>query len=410
MKFAKNKTMASVIALILMTTITASVFVLPIANAHTPPWEIPTFAYIAASPNPVGVGQQVIVSLWLSEPIPGSLMTNDIRFHNFKLTIIPPKGDNTTVTWDVCYDTVSSAYTTFTPDQVGTYKLIFSYAGQNYTWSGTYQNDIYLPSTSKVLYLTVQEEQLSNLPEYPLPTEYWTRPIEGQNLAWGTVASNWLSLPYILGGTTGYLQQNGIGPNSAHVLWTKPINSGGLVGGTFNDIEAESFYQGMAYNARFANPIIMDGRLFYELPNGNQATGGGYQAVDLRTGEELWWANTTGIGVPSFGYYLDYNDPNQHGVIPDGWLFTSNFARAYYPTTGIASTLSITNVPSGTELVGPSGEILRLQLNTANKWLAQWNSSKVFTTATSGTVNASLASRYDWNVTIPNIGPRTWAA
>ena len=405
-----NKTKITLIALLLISTMSASLILLPNTTAHTPAWEIPTWAYIAASPNPVGVGQQVIVVVWLNEPLPGALMENEIRFHDYKLTITAPNGDNKTVNWDVVWDTTSSAYTTLTPDQIGTYKLTFSYPGQTYTWSGAYQNDVYLPSTSKVLNLEVQEQPLpAAINSYPLPTEYWTRPIESQNTAWGNIASNWLNMPYISGGSYGYYQPNGIGPESAHVLWTKVVNDGGVVGGSYLDIEGENFYSGMAYNARFADPIIMNGRLFYELPYGNAATGGGYQAVDLQTGEELWWANTTGTGVPSFGYYLDYQDPNQHGVIPDGWLFTNNFARAYYPTTGTTTNLKITNVPSGTDVVGPSGELLRLQLNSQNKWLAQWNSSKVFTTQTSGTISANATSNYDWNITIPTLPSGTWS-
>ena len=69
---------------------------------------------------------------------------------------------------------------------------------------------------------------------------------------------------------------------------------------------------------------------------------------------------------------------------------------------------------------GPSGEILRIDVinigSTANpNWrLLQWNSSKVvgYLSGTgvggwySGTINASLASRYDYNVsiTLPNSG------
>jgi hypothetical protein len=46
-----------------------------------------------------------------------------------------------------------------------------------------------------------------------------------------------------------------------------------------------------------------------------------------------------------------------------------------------------------------------------NWHLAQWNSSKVFTTQTSGTIDAGTAARYDWNVSIPwrnVIGSETW--
>jgi hypothetical protein len=39
-------------------------------------------------------------------------------------------------------------------------------------------------------------------------------------------------------------------------------------------------------------------------------------------------------------------------------------------------------------------------MNTTKDWLAQWNSSDVFTSQSTGTLNASLSSRYDWNVSI----------
>ena len=39
-----------------MLTITAFI-ALPIANAHTPAWTVPTNAYVIAAPNPIGVGQ-----------------------------------------------------------------------------------------------------------------------------------------------------------------------------------------------------------------------------------------------------------------------------------------------------------------------------------------------------------------
>ena len=66
MKISKNKTIATLIALILMTiTFTASIMAgLPVANAltHT---ESDTHAFITVSPNPVGVGQTITVMYWL---------------------------------------------------------------------------------------------------------------------------------------------------------------------------------------------------------------------------------------------------------------------------------------------------------------------------------------------------------
>jgi hypothetical protein len=160
----------------------------------------------------------------------------------------------------------------------------------------------------------------------------------------------------------------------------------------------------------------MAGRLFFELPYQNYGSNGGYVALDLRTGERLWWYNTTGIGVPSFGYYYALDYENQHGVMPDGLLFTSNFARAIDPRTGMITSLNITNVPSGFAAAGKKGEILRYQLSISARWIAQWNSSKLLPlTSTnpagwvSSTINASLASNYDWNVTFPSEIPTSTA-
>ena len=89
--------------------------------------------------------------------------------------------------------------------------------------------------------------------------------------------------------------------------------------------------------------------------------------------------------------------------------------------------MNVTNVPSGPSVPGPSGEELKYVLTNygtaakPNYYLAEWNSSLVFgagspdvTTAPlnwySGTVNASLPSCYDWNVSVSLGGsPTGWA-
>jgi outer membrane protein assembly factor BamB len=386
-----------------MSAIAVTLVALPVAYAHTPKWEIPTFAYVAVSPNPIGVGQTVGVVVWLDKTMSGTTATNDIRMHDYKLTVTKPDGTTETMNWPIVVDPTSSQYTKYTPNQVGTYTFKFDYSGQTYTWSGTYQNDTYLPSSATTT-LTVQQEPIpAPITSYPLPTEYWTRPIEGQNTDWWKIASNWLGTdsPRAYADVKSRVQPDGLAPNSPHVMWSKPIQDGGVVGGSNLAILGETFYEGMTYNGRFQNPIVMYGRLYYAEPYGNSGGGGDYVCVDLRTGAELWRINTTDGGVPSFGYLYALDYYNQHGVVPNGWLFTSNFARAYDPRTGVLTTLNITNVPTGTAVRGPSGEHLRYQLTVANKLLAQWNSSKVFQTQTSGFINASLASCYDWNVTIP---------
>jgi hypothetical protein len=389
---SKNKLITAIILLTLIVSVTA----LPIANAHSPPWTVATHAYLAVSPDPVGVGQQVTIVAWVNIVFPGAVATNDVRFRDFKIDVTKPDGTKEVLKLDTT-DSTSTSYTLYTPNQVGEYSFVFSHPDTVFTWNysttmSPFVNDIFKGGSSKTVKLTVQEEQLPNpKTSYPMPSEYWTRPIEGQNTDWWAISSNWLGgvAPNII----GRVQPNGIAPNSAHVMWTKPIDDGGVVGGTNVGIDGNTFYPGLSYNFRFRNPIIMFGRLFYELPFGNAASGAGYVAIDLRTGEELWWLNTTREGIGGadtlFGYYYDYEHMNQHGVLPQGWIFTSNFAKAINPRYGTVATLNLTNVPSGYAIRASTGEHLRYGLDAAKGLLSQWNSSNVFEVQTSGNIPAN---------------------
>ena len=262
-----------------------------------------------------------------------------------------------------------------------------------------------------------------------MPTAFWTYPIFGENYPWYAIASNWLSGPYNPSSAhSGNVQPFGAAPNTDHIMWTNPIQYGGVVGGNETSVPGESYYQGGSCNTRFSNAIIIQGTLFFALPLGEAATGGNYVAWDLKTGQQLWSINTSATGVslvPSFGYTPSMDQPNQHGILPDGLLIATQTTttygtawRGYDPMTGVLTTMNITNVPGGTNVGGPIGEYLKIALvnygTTAkpNYYLQEWNSSKVFGiyagTGTSywytGTENASLPTAYDWNVsvTMPN--------
>ncbi len=435
--FPRNKKTAA-IALVLMLTALIPFAALPVANAHDPPYDFASFAFVVASPDPVGVGQSVAITMWIDKPMPNAAETNDIRRHGYTLTITAPDGTNKTQQWDVVQDTTSIQFYQFTPTQDGEYTLFFQYAGQTYTWSGPYQNDTFKPASASTT-LTVQQEPIP-LPtdSYPLPTEYWTRPIEGQNTIWSTIASNWLG-PFQNGpyNSLRRVQPDGTAPNSPHIMWTKPLDTGGVVGGSNVGVEGNTFYVGRSYNSRWKNPLVMNGILYYELPEGNAANGGGYIAVDLRTGEEIWYNDKIGaygsdLSVPYFGYYYDFESPNQHGVIPQGVLFSMDFAQAYNPVTG-KHWFNVTNVPTPNPLQGFRGDLLdridskgamiRLVFNSAGRWLAQWNSTNIFggagapgffalspksLAAQRQTTDASLPIFYDWNVTVSGLGPGTW--
>ena len=427
-KTKKNK-LISTITLLLMLTMIFPLAVLSTANAHDPAWNIPSFAYVAAQPSPVGVGQQVKVYMWVDAPFPSAAEGNDYRRHDYKLTITIPDGSTDVKTWPIIWDTTGVQYYAFTPDQVGTYTLLFEYPSQVFTWNATavrtWYGDTFMADSATTTVIVQQEPLTSPVLSYPLPTEYWTRPIEGQNTDWYSISSNWLNPPFHEVGDSGTqgavsacdtqggygrLQTDGIAPNSPHILWTRPLQDGGVVGGSGYSVEGKNYYMGGSYNVRFTEAIVMYGRLYYQQSWGNSGTGGDYICVDLRTGEEQWRLNYTtvnSVGKPVSGYLYSYDMMNQHGVIPNGLLFTINFGRAYDPMTGRVLDLNITGVPTGTSVAGPQGEVLRYVYNSAGRWLAQWNSSKVFTAETSGTINASTAARYDWNKTL-SIGSGTW--
>ena len=82
-KNRKNKTTTATISLVLMLTIAATLITfLPIVNAA----DINTCASLAINPNPVGVGQQVWVSIWVSPIGPTALEV----LHGYTATITKP--------------------------------------------------------------------------------------------------------------------------------------------------------------------------------------------------------------------------------------------------------------------------------------------------------------------------------
>ncbi len=442
-----NKKSFSLLSLFLMLSMVIPFAAIPATTAHTPAWDIPSFAYVVAQPNPVGVGQRVMIYMWVDIPMPSANIANDVRRHDYSLIITKPDGTKETQSWPIIDDTTGIQMFPYSPSQVGTYTLDFSYTGQIYTWSGAYQGDNFKAAEASTTFVSQEEQLPAAKVSYPLPTEYWSRPIEGENTAWFTIASNWLNGPYIRSGATssggagyGRFQSDGIGPNSAHVMWTKPIQFGGVLGGSLAGNDGKTFYTGGSYQTRFNTGIIMYGNLYYQEPYGNSGAGGDIVAVDLQTGEELWRVDPTASGVnlvPTFGYFYAFDTGNQHGVLPNGALIaSSNVAgqgtvwRAYDPMTGKLTSMNITNVPSGTatgtlapnsgsaaSTAGPKGEYLIYTLTNCGTtsniqyYLSQWNSTNVFGTNSgngvgtwySGTTNASAVSAYDWNISVSSL-------
>ena len=422
--------------------------------------QIPTHVYWMAAPNPVGVGETFNVVMFNPQVPPNALLGNPVRYQ-FTLDIKKP--DGTTITLPPAgatsgnvgagqggaqngvfvSDSTGSTYTAFTPDQVGNYTLTAHLLQLTYLWNSTnggvsnvdYYGTTFLAS-SFTSTIVVQQDSVSliGLPNIePMPTEYWTRPIEGQNTEWFQVSSNWLSNSHDRdnGGIENRYQADGTAPNSPHVLWTRPTEDNGVVGGSDLSRPGNTFNAGSQYQPRFMNQIIMYGRLYYSPNVFTQGSSDFMDCVDLKTGELLYEVNTTAVvgaqfqdwmysimASPSnywFGYYYSQDDPNEHGIQNPGWIFSYNYQRAIQPERGIAAPFTIINVPStgAFETPGIAGENLRYVFTnkgtTSNPsyYLAQWNSSKVIPMIGAGadpskqTIDASLPSRYDWNISSP---------
>jgi outer membrane protein assembly factor BamB len=387
--------------------------------------KMPQWVFIIPTPNPVGAGQQVTF-IFFNPQVPGGvapqstyLYTIDITSPTGKTETLPIPGMAMSYTMAIVDgkfrgDTTGSSWTQWTPTEVGNYTVTVKL--WPYTWTAfalsTDRNyyGVSILGDTYTTTLVVQEEQVvpKGWTTVPLPTEYWTRPIEAQNTEWYRVASNWFNNAHDVNNpvSSNRYQPDGVGPNSAHIMWTKQTEDGGVIGGGNFSVPGETFNAGHQYQTRFSNQIIMYGRLYYQEPIAWSGSGGRWVCVDLRTGEEVW-ANWTMIASPSFGYYYDWDDMNQHGIVNPGWLFSSNFGTQIHPRYGLSTSLNITNVPGGTTVIGPKGENLRYNLANAGNtthpaWrLTQWNSSRVFISQNSGTINASTSNRYDWNISIP---------
>jgi outer membrane protein assembly factor BamB len=442
------KTTTYLLLTLFVISIITAIDIQPTVSGHTPPKTIATYAYISISPNPVGIGQTIRILMWLDQTINGGTIDNDIRFHNYRLTITKPDYTTETKTWDTVWDTTSSQGYSYIPDQLGTYTFKFEFPGQDYNAyshdiASAYVNDTYAMSSSSTT-LIVQQEQIPFKGSYSLPTEYWTRPIYGENTAWWSISSDWLGtgspeFPPASTGSERYAHDV-IGPLTSHIMWTKPLQSGGIAGGDNYAIQGDTYSDGTSRMTRYSNPIIMAGKIFFTEPVFMMGSSGPTDCVDLRTGKLIW--SRTDVPALSFGSTYAVHTVNTQGVIQP-ILYTSNFARAFDADTG-DPLYNVTNVPSGTAVMGPNGEILRYTMtNTGTsqnpKWyLAEWNSSKLwdfgqsigYSNMTGSTVSMtggilpgniiidggvadpkSSKYRYDWNVSIPWLdvmGNETW--
>lgn len=338
----RKRLFAIVTTILLILSMDASMMLLPSVNAHTPPLQIPTYAFISVTPNPAGLGQTLTVGFWLQVPPPTAQAQFGDRWSGFSLKITKPDGTTQTL-GPFTSDDTGGTFTTYSPTTLGNYTFEFSFAGQ--TLAGTnlapgvttnpFIGDYYQPSSAKTT-ITVQEEPIPTIPEIGLPTQYWTRPIQSVNNIWSTLGGAWLGLGVTSFANTGAYNATSnynpftTSPKTPHIIWTKPTAPGGQIGGEFGGTSQTQFYAPAQYEPKFA-PIIMNGILYYTIYPGASTNPTGWAAVNLKTGQTLWIKNMTTdstLGpILRCGQTLYYISPNQYGGFTYLWSTGNPFGN-----------------------------------------------------------------------------------
>jgi hypothetical protein len=293
----------------------------------TPDFTVDTHAFLSFRPNPVGVGQTILVNMWAEPPIHVS------RYHTgYTVTITDPDGNEDVVGPMDSYRGDSTAWFEYVVDQVGTWTLEFNFPGSYYP-AGNYtvpegiavylpriiefeESCYYKPATTGEQELVVQEEPVLSWPPSPLPTDYWTRPIAFTNREWWPIAGNYpwrgpgVGPDWPADTNRHYSDRYDFipyttAPNTAHIVWKRLEALSGVIGGEARRGEDVPMFQ-MSGNAGTPD-IIYAGRCYDSVTKVvDGETTSVWQCYDLRTGE-IYWEKTD---VPSNQrpQYIEYDE------------------------------------------------------------------------------------------------------
>jgi hypothetical protein len=208
--------------------------------------------------------------------------------------------------------------------------------------------------------LTVQDEPLTPYPDYaPLPNQYWTFPVSAENRQWYQ-----MTWPFLNQG--GYLQNfNDWSPDvlAPHVMWKKPVDIGGVVGGPLG---TTNYYEGSAYEAKSGTPIIIGNYLFITGYRIGQRTTDGTTCFDLYTGEEIWHMDDR----IRFAWMMQVDSGNMHAIIPY-LVSTGSTYRFYDPKTG-TELFEIEGARSGINYFTYNADSPMFKPNTSGTWPGTW--------------------------------------
>jgi hypothetical protein len=387
----------------------------------TPSFTVDTSAWLSFRPNPVGVGQTILVNMWTTSPI------SPMRYQQgYTVTIVKPDGTTVVVGPMNSYAADATAWFEYAVDQVGTWKLKFDFAGE-YFPAGQWVNGYIVPGSTSGYYLdsayykpastawqtlTVQQAMIYSWPPSPLPTDYWTRPVHLENREWWSIMGNFPAFGLVGGGPNWPADSNSYiagynfvpyvqAPNTGHVVWKQQQAIAGLIGGaaglygTTGSVAVPSvIYSGRCYATQTVpiNGVPTSCAVCYDL-----RTGGQYYAIPVSQGgvtpQAISYAKGTAASVPG----AEADQTFSVTLL----AFTSSRLYKINPNTG-AITLNVTGmspqliggVQGGSSTGGfyADPNVVTIQAVGTKNFLIKWS------TAGSST---DFASRIISNVSIP---------
>jgi hypothetical protein len=292
---------------------------IPLPAGVTPDVKITTSLGLAVSPNPIGLGQQLLVNMWDNPPI-----TNARFFTGYTVTFTKPDGTTEIKGPYTSYQGDSTAWFEYIPDQVGNWSAVFNFPG-NYFPAGNYTSGqlagfssygqvfnmpsscYYIPATSPKVTFVVQNDQVMSWPPAKLPTDYWTRPVTTVNREWWPILGNYPD-PYM--NNYEYAGEYTVGPHSCHILWMRQDAIGGLMGGYMGQLDTTA-------SGRIPT-VIYAGRCYDTISkpfNESQTQQVSAECYDLRTGQVYYNIPISSGGLTPNA--ISYNRLNLPAILGD---------------------------------------------------------------------------------------------